>query len=194
MRRQARRPREPCAGTVDAVSEAQGLIEAAWQARREGRHGDAQRDLLRAIASARAADSRRELIGALKALAHVVRDLGQDQRARPLYEEAVALCREEHDPLLLAHSVRHLGDVHRSAGRLAEAGRCYAEALSLYRAAPAPPALDFANAVRPAALLKEAEGDPAAAKALWEDAQRLYTEAGVPRAAEECRKRLARLG
>lgn len=93
----------------------------------------------------------------------------------------------------LAHTVRHLGDVHRRAGRLIEADRCYSEALSLYRAAPQPPPLDFANAIRPAALIKEAAGDLESAKALWVDARRLYEIAGVQVAVDECGTRLSRL-
>ncbi len=176
------------------MCDANQLIDAAWQARREQRHADAERDLLRAITVAREAKVRRELIHALKALAHVVRDLGQDERAQPLYEEAVALCRQEQDALLLAHTVRHLGDLHRAAGRLDEADRCYSEALSLYRASPAAPPLDFANAIRPAALLKEAEGDVATARTLWQEGLCLYETAGIPQAAEECRRRLSKLG
>ena len=176
------------------MSDAKQLIESGWQARREDRHGDAERDLLQAIALAREADLRTELIHALEALAHVVRDVGQDERALPLYEEAIALCRQQQDPLLLAHTVRHFGDLHRGNGRLVDADRCYSEALSLYRAAPAPPALDFANAIRPTALLKEAEGDVETAKILWSEAQRLYEACGVTGGVEECRRRLSRLG
>ncbi len=170
------------------------LIDAAWQARREDRHGDAERGLLRAITLAHENNLRVDLIRGLKGLAHVVRDLGQDERALPLSEEAVALSREEEDPLLLAHSVRHLGDLHRAAGRLVDADRCYAEALSLYRAAPAPSPLDFANAIRPMALLKEAEGDVKAARQLWSEARPLYEAAGIRQAVEECDRRLSRLG
>jgi tetratricopeptide (TPR) repeat protein len=173
---------------------AKQLIDAAWQARREKRHGDAERDLLQAITWARQANLRTELIHALTALAHVLRDLGQDERALPLYQEAVALCREEQDSLLLAHTARHLGDLHRRAGRLLEADSCYSEALSLYRAAEAPPPLDFANAIRPAALLREAEGDLKTARTLWLEALRLYDAVGVRDAADECSRRLSRLG
>ncbi len=101
------------------------------------------------------------------------------------------MCREEQDALLLAHTVRHLGDLHRSAGAPPEAERCYAEARSLYRAATAPPPLDLANALRPAALLKEAQGDAASARTLWAEALRLYEAAGASQAVEECRRRLA---
>lgn len=167
------------------MGEAAHSIDAAWQARREGRHGDAERELLQAIAVARRDGLWVELIRALKALAHVVRDLDQDGRALPLYEEAVALTWEHGDALLLAHTVRHLGDLHREAGRLADAERCYLEALALYRAAPAPPALDFANALRPLALLKHAQGDVEAARQLSSEARRLYKTAGVAVGREE---------
>ena len=50
-----------------------------------------------------------------------------------MYEEAVAICREESDPLTLAHTVRHLGDVHQDAGRVELAEPCYDEALVVYR-------------------------------------------------------------
>lgn len=93
-------------------------VDVAWQARREGRHEDAERALLEVITTGRQSGTRLQLIRALKALAHVLRDVGQDGQASPLYEEAVALSREEGDIALLAHTVRHLGDLHRDADRL----------------------------------------------------------------------------
>jgi tetratricopeptide (TPR) repeat protein len=153
------------------MNPAESRIEAAWQARREGRHGDAERQLLQVITTSRRTGLRIELIRALKALAHVVRDLG--------------LSRAQGDALLLAHTVRHLGDLHRAAGRVADAERCYHEALSLYRASPAPPPLDLANALRPLALLKEGEGDVETARQLWSEAHVLYVAAGVDVASHE---------
>lgn len=169
----------------------QEVIEKAWQDRREGRYEDAERGLQQAISSSRKAGLRADLIRALKALAHVVRDLAQSKRALPLYEEAVALSREEGDALLLAHTVRHLGDLYRETGRIEDAERCYQEALSLYRAAPQPQPLDFANALRPAAILKEMQGDVAGAEQLWLEARRLYELAGVSQGVEECDRRLS---
>ncbi len=165
-------------------------IEAAWQARREGRLEDAEGDLLKAIEDSRRAGASLDVIRGLKALAHVLRDAGQHQRALPLYEEAIALSRERGDALLLAHTVRHLGDLHRDERRFDEAERCYAEALSLYRAAPSPPALDFANALRPAALLKEHRKDTLAARELWTEARALYHAAGIQAAVDECTRHL----
>jgi tetratricopeptide (TPR) repeat protein len=175
------------------MNDIENIIDAAWLARREGRHADAERGLLEAIETSRQSGSRVQLIRALKALAHVVRDVGQDDRARPLYEEAVTLSRVEGDALLLAHTVRHLGDLHRDARRLDDANRCYSEALLLYRTAASPPPLDFANALRPAALLKEHYGDDAGARQLWSEARTLYETAGVQQGVDECSRHLARL-
>lgn len=169
------------------------LIGKGWQARREGRYEDAERDLLGAIARSRQDGVRTALIRALKSLAHVVRDQGQDERGRHLYEEAVALAREEADPLLLAHTVRHLGDLHLAAGRLTEAEPCYVEALELYGATSEAAPGDHANAVRPAALLKEAMGETGAALELWSEARRLYAQAGVVEGVAECEERLSAL-
>ena len=111
----------------------------------------------------------------------------------PFYEEAVALCREEHDPLTLAHTVRHLGDVYRSAGQLDLAEPCYSEALTIYRSHKQTAPLDFANALRPMAILKEQKGERQAAKPLWEEARQLYAAANVPEGVAESSKRLAYL-
>jgi tetratricopeptide (TPR) repeat protein len=85
------------------------LMQRAQRARREKRLADAHRDLLDAVAVYRQAGASRELVLALKGLGQIERDLGRGDAARPLYEEAVAICREEGDPLTLAHTVRHLG-------------------------------------------------------------------------------------
>lgn len=133
------------------------------------------------------------LIRGLKALGHLVCDLGQYERARTLYEEAVELSREEGDALLIAHTVRHLGDLYREAGRAADADQCYQEALSRYRNASDPPVLDVANAHRSAATLRETEGDIQVARQLWSEALRGYKAANVQSGIRECEGRLSSL-
>jgi tetratricopeptide (TPR) repeat protein len=172
------------------MNSVRALIATAWEARREGRHAEGERDLQQAITEARESGSRVDLVHALKALAHVWRDMDRSEHALSLYEEAVALSREADDGLLLAHTVRHLGDLHRETGRTADAAHCYREALSLYGAAADPPPLDVANTLRPAAILKEAEGDTEAAQQFWTEARRLYQLAGVPQGVRECERRL----
>ncbi len=95
---------------------------------------------------------------ALKALGQIKRDAGHAQESLALYEESVAICRDIGDPLPLAHTLRHVGDLHLSAGRPAPAAMCFDEALALYRADDATAPIDLGNAIRPYALLKEELG------------------------------------
>ena len=138
-------------------------------------------------------DEGREAVQALRALSEVERGLGRDDEALKLYEEAVDVCRAVDDPLLLAHTIRHLGQLHHDAGRAQEAERCYLEALELYRDHEGAPPLDVANAVRPLAILQEDVGETEAASRLWQEARDLYEACGVQAGVDECSERLAGL-
>lgn len=137
--------------------------------------------------------SESERVEELKRRAQVERNLGHVELARSLYEEAVAICRKRGDALSLAHTVRHLGDIHLDAGRPFEAEPCYREALALYRGDSRTAPLGLANAVRPYAILKESLGEFAEAMTLWEEARDLYVEAKVEPGIDECSRRLALL-
>ncbi|MBI3450238.1 MAG: tetratricopeptide repeat protein [Acidobacteria bacterium] len=126
--------------------------------------------------------------------AAVTRRDGRLPDAQRDFAEAVALCRVEGSPLRLAHTIRHLGDVHREAGRADLAEPCYREALEIYRRHPEAPPLDLANALRPFALLEEARGGNDPARAMWEEARGLYAAVGVAAGVKECEEHLAKLG
>jgi hypothetical protein len=119
---------------------------------------------------------------------------GRSGDAVDLYARAAEEARGQGDSLVLAHRLRHIGDIHQDAGRDAEAAPFYAEALALYRSRPDTPALDLANLLRPLAMLKEKAGDRAEAAALWAEAAALYEAAGVEIGAKESARRLAALG
>ncbi len=172
---------------------ARDLIDRARRARGEDRPADARRDLIQAAALAREAENPADLADALMAWAQIERDLGKDGSALPLYEEAVSCRRRVGEPLALAHALRHLGDLHRHSERLGLARSCYDEALALYRAQPAAPAVDLANALRLMALLDEREGRAEAAVDSWREAGTLYAEAGVVEGAEQASSALLRL-
>jgi len=53
--------------------------------------------------------------------------------ARLCYEKAVVLFREADETLVLAHAIRHLGDVYLEQGRPDLAEPCCHEARGLYR-------------------------------------------------------------
>jgi hypothetical protein len=109
------------------------------------------------------------------------------------YEAAVVLLREMDAPLRLAHTVRHVADMQREACAMGPAKKNYAEALSLYRENPATGRLDLANTLRGYALMMEALGDRATARAMWAEAGELYHAVGVQAGIEEAARRVERL-
>jgi tetratricopeptide (TPR) repeat protein len=177
------------------------LLKDARQARREGRHQDAKRDLIEAVDLCRKSGARTELARALADLGQIERDLHHADAALQHYEEAVAIYRSEGsaegsaegNDLRLAHTVRHVGDIQRSAGHPALAEPCYDEALTLYRANPQTTPLDLANTVRGLAILKFDSGDVPRAVSLWTEARDLYAAVGVNEGVAESERRLALL-
>jgi hypothetical protein len=73
------------------------------------------------------------------------------------------------------------------------AAPCYIEALGLYRGDRRTGQLDWANAIRGFAILKEETGNPDDAKRLWEEARNLYEIVNVTAGVAESSDRLARL-
>ena len=172
----------------------QNLLQQAWQARRDNRLADAHQAFTEAVALCRKTGERRALIQSLKGLGQIERDLGHADAAHPLYEEAVTHCRAENDTLQLAHTVRHLGDIHADMGHVELAESCYREALMLYGGQQRMAPLDFANAIRPLAILKEREGQNEEAIHLWRQARDLYAKVNVREGVAESSAHIAGLG
>jgi tetratricopeptide (TPR) repeat protein len=108
--------------------------------------------------------------------------------ARLCYEEAVALFREADEPLLPAHTIRHLGDVYLEQGGPELAEPCYHEALELYRKHTDDSSLDLANAVGSLAVLRWEQ-----TRTLWEDVRVLYVSLNVEAGIKESTARVAAL-
>lgn len=113
---------------------------------------------------------------------------GHPDQARDLYAEAAQTAREVGAAVPLAHALRHVSDLDRQAGRAEVARAAADEAIALYRAAPEATDLDLANALRLAALAREALGQ--AATELWREAGALYQDADVEAGVEEAQRRL----
>jgi tetratricopeptide (TPR) repeat protein len=111
-----------------------------------------------------------------------------------LYEEAVAFCRGEDDALQLAHTVRHLGDIHQDMGHIDLAEPLYREALKLYGGLGQTPRLELANAIRPLAILKERAGEVEEAIHLWRQARDLYAAVNVQAGVAESSAHISDLG
>jgi tetratricopeptide (TPR) repeat protein len=170
------------------------LLSGAIRARLEMRFSDAKRDLLKAAEVSRKMNDQRRLARALASLGQIERDLNNNDDALRLYEESLEIYRTLNSPLKLAHAVRHVGDILRHMERFAAAGISYTEALSIYRAHPETPPLELANALRGFALLKEAAGEKAEAKAMWEEAGSLYAAANVETGVAESARKAKLLG
>lgn len=177
------------------------LMRAAWAARRQAFEAEdaekmallrkAARDL--ETAASRSRETPVDHAQALHLLANVQVDLGDAARALRLWEDAIDILRGLDEPLQLAHKVRHLGDIHAQQGHLQEAEGCYSEALAIYRNHAAAGTLDFANALRRMAILREETGSDDQARALWREARGMYGALGLPAGISEADAHLANL-
>ncbi len=171
-------------------AEIRELILEGYTARRESR-SDRARDLFSsATALAIDAGDKDLQVDALRGWANSESDLGDLEAAAERYHEAITLLREMDDPLRLAQTVRHLGDVTRKQKRMEMAVGCYNEAIGIYRSNEGTLPLDLANALRGYGLLREDLGDLAAARLVWDEVLKLYTEAGVQPGIDEAERRL----
>ncbi len=121
------------------------------------------------------------------------RNEGNLQVARESYIEAARLYREQNDLLAYAHTIRHIADFHRKEGSFSEAKHIYEEALELYRSNLDTKLLDLANAVRPYAILLEAQGDRNSATKFWKEARHLYGSLRLDEGTSECDTHLSQL-
>jgi tetratricopeptide (TPR) repeat protein len=166
------------------------LINSGRRARKEGRLEDARRFFCEAVGlSSGHADQAKSLIG----LGQIERDLKNNAEALRHYRKAADIYRSLADPLRLAHTIRHVGDILRSEDSIEEARPCYEEALRIYRENDETSPLDLANAIRGFALLRAAAGETEPAKSLWQEARSLYKSEDIQAGVEESDSQLALL-
>jgi tetratricopeptide (TPR) repeat protein len=128
-----------------------------------------------AVATAERSGDKKQFADALKSLANILRrpPFGRDE-ANELYTRAAALYAELGLYLEEAWCKRHIGINHEYANRLEEAERFYDDALELYRKHSREDDLNYANAVRYVAVIKERLGKKQASAQLWEEAHERY--------------------
>lgn len=131
-------------------------------------------------------------------LAKGLRDLAERERGLPdaslalvHYEEAVSLMQSLDEPLLLAHTVRHLGDLHYDNGQMPEAEVCFQQSLILYHNHERIPTLNFANAIRSLAVLKDNHGNISESVVLWREAHGMYKSFNIQTGVAESAAHLA---
>jgi tetratricopeptide (TPR) repeat protein len=155
------------------------LITAAYDARREGRPKEAKQLFSDAVTLCQPTGEQTLLAKALTGLGQIERDLRNIPDSLRYYRAAEAIYRGLANPLRLAHTVRHVGDILRQDGLLDQARPCYEEALRIYREQDQTPPLDLANAIRGFALLRAETGEREQARSLWQEARSLYQSEDV---------------
>ena len=126
-------------------------------------------------------------------LGELERGIAALDSARIHYEEATSILRALDTPLTLAHTIRHLGDIHTKAGRHSLAEQCCEEAVAMYRTQSNASALDVANAIRSLAVVKERLAQMAQARQLWQDAHNRYAALNIVEGTAEAAAHLGRL-
>jgi tetratricopeptide (TPR) repeat protein len=122
----------------------------------------------------------------LLAVGALARREGRMEDALCAYQQAADQCRKRGNALVTAHTIRHLGDIYRELGKTDEAEPLLKEAISIYRGSLDAKILDFANALRPLALLYVSTGNTQAAQQLWRQARALYSAINVADGVNEC--------
>lgn len=125
--------------------------------------------------------------------ARQARNDGDLPAARTRYAAAAKMYRDQNDMLAYAHTIRHIADIYQQECNLAEAKPLYQESLELYRNNIGTRVLDLANALRPYALLNEAQGNLQLARELWEEARQLYSSVRLAAGVSECDVHISKL-
>jgi len=132
-----------------------------------------------AVADARVANDKVRLAHALKQLANIERRPPfMAEVAISTYTEAAELYSELAMPLDQAWCIRHIGIVREYQERLEDAESSYDHALVLYREHAVGNSLDYANAVRYPAVIKNRLGKREESTRLWEEAHDRYRQVG----------------
>lgn len=135
--------------------------------------------LRKAVEAARHSGDKLALAGALTAIANVERRPPLTRAAAlRSYREAAKLFHELDRPLDEAWVLRHIGIIHEYAERLELAEEYYDRALALYRT-HSENDLNYANAVRYPAVIKERLGKRGESAALWQEAHDRYLQCGI---------------
>jgi tetratricopeptide (TPR) repeat protein len=155
----------------------ESLLQDGYQARRVHRSSDAKEAFTQAIALSRESQNKGLLAQSLTGLGRIERDQQEIEASIQHYQQAAEIYRALNDPLRLAHTIRHIGDMLRESGQPVAALPFYEETLAVYRSHPERDTLDLANALRGYALLQTDFGKIPEAIELWKEAGHLYNQA-----------------
>jgi tetratricopeptide (TPR) repeat protein len=166
-------------------------IANGYQARRDQQLDEARNCFSRALNLCRITDDKLHKAQAHAGLGQIERDRKNIGAALKHYQISVELLRKQDEPLVLAHTIRHVADILLGEGNLEPAQRQYEEALAIYCAHEETPPLDLANTLRGYALLMEESSKTEEATMLWRQAHALYEQLEIEAGSTECQSHLA---
>lgn len=168
------------------------LLERAWAERGRGNYNSARK----LVEAARDITSDDEY-NAIGRIYHIYMQFESDHGNK---EKALAYCRQSVESYhqagnqdKIAHSTRHLADLHRNLGEIGESERNYRIAIDIYRASRETTNGNLANALRGFALVLEAQGKTTEAIAVWSETRDLYQSCHLPIGVEEAQGHLDKL-
>ncbi len=129
----------------------------------------------------------------LSLLANIYYDLGNNKRSLESFKNALSLAEMESEEEQIAHITRHIADVECEIGDLKSSLNHYEKALKYYRSNMSKYSLNYANAIRGFAVLKEKTVDYSSARKLWKEAKSIYEKLKVETGIKECMARLKKL-
>ena len=174
---------------MDEESKSRALVEQAHMAKKENRWDDAHAALTEAVDSS----SGLELAIATRELAELERNMGERDSSIKNYKDAVALYRDLDEPLRLAHTIRHLGDVLSETGDLERARPNYVEALRIYDESKDANVLDVTNAKGSMARLLSRIDEREEAIELWKECAAGYGSLGIMEGVKEAKAWMRKL-
>lgn len=168
------------------INKVQSLLSKADSARKENRLEEAQKNIVSAIEMSGRISDMGLFIQALNDLARIRRDLGNSASSIAAYQELANLQEKNKDQPGLAHTIRHLGDIHMDEGLYDVAEVYYKKSISIYKTDKQTPSLDHANALRGYALLLIQKDKKKEAVSHWKKAKDLYEKCRIATGVEEC--------
>ncbi|MDX2063882.1 MAG: tetratricopeptide repeat protein [Bacteroidia bacterium] len=167
-------------------------LAAARLARRDNPQ-QAQAQVAAALIVSRALGTSPELCWSLYAQGQLLRDGHQPVDALAVYGEGVTVAQALHNPPLMAHGLRHLGDLYCELHDYALAETHLKEALNAYQKAPNPTPLDLANTHLALGTVYQLMGSPDNARHHLREAQHRYQALQLSAGVADCLQRLADL-
>lgn len=168
------------------------LLTEAWNKRREEKYLEA-RDLVKQAQALCKEDD----FGELGRIYHLRMQFDADHnRLREASEwclKSMDQYKKAGDQDKIAHATRHLADLQRRLGQVADSETNYREAIRLYRSNPHTARGNLANALRGFGLLLEKRDKCEEAIAVWKETLELYHACQLPAGVEEARRRLDQL-